>query len=274
LNIIPFSGTAVFNSGGFFYLQFASGGANGVALPNPPFTSGSTSYATSTINMSATGGKLALVSSTSGLQTVICPTPTAGAVLDFVGYGSANCSEGNNNNTTAAALPATPSTQSMKRTNFVDTNNNLNDFSTNTTPLPIELLDFQVYQKESRVVLMWVTAREQDNHEFVIERSTDGKEYKDIATIDGQGTSAVIQNYEYTDANPFSGTNYYRLRQVDIDGTIDYSPVRSIKISMGGRLSVAPNPAAVRSGSNPVLRINPRRRCTGFGVQYFGVVGS
>jgi hypothetical protein len=80
LNIVSFSGSSVFNSSGFFYLQFAGGVSGGAALPNPPFTSGSTSYATSTINMSATGGKIALVSSTSGLQTVICPTPTAGTV--------------------------------------------------------------------------------------------------------------------------------------------------------------------------------------------------
>jgi hypothetical protein len=244
---LDFAASAVFNASGFFYIQYGGAVAGPSNLPNPPFTPGSNSFATVTNNMSATGGKIALVSNTTGLSAVACPTPSGGGtILDFIGYGTANCSEGNNNNTTAASLSGnSANTHSYKRTNFVDTNNNLNDFSANSAPLPIELLDFQVYPKESRVVLMWVTAREQDNHEFVIERSTDGKEYKDIATIDGQGTSSAIHNYEYTDANPFSGTNYYRLRQVDFDGTVDYSPVRSIKIGDSSHFSIAPNPTPV-----------------------------
>jgi Secretion system C-terminal sorting domain len=242
---LDFAASAVFNASGFFYIQYGGAFAGPSNLPNPPFTPGSNSFASVTNNMSATGGKIALVSNTTGLSAVACPTPSGGGtILDFIGYGTANCSEGNNNNTTAASLGGnSANTYSYKRTNFVDTNNNLNDFSANAAPLPIELVDFQVYQKETNVVLTWITAREQDNHRFVVERSTDGKQYESIGEVAGQGTSSVIQNYEFTDTKPLNGTNYYRLRQVDFDGMEDISPVRSVKISLSGHLSIAPNPA-------------------------------
>ena len=106
--------------GHYFLIQEASGGAVGVALPTPD--------ATGTINMSATAGKVALVSGTIAL-TGTCPL--GGTVVDFLGYGStANCSE-----TAPISVSGTNSNaRSVIRTvSCTDSNNNSADFSNPTT---------------------------------------------------------------------------------------------------------------------------------------------
>ncbi|MBL9026532.1 MAG: lamin tail domain-containing protein [Myxococcales bacterium] len=106
--------------GGYYLVQEGSGGANGVPLPTP--------NATGTIAMSATNGKVALVNTTT-LQTGACPV--GAQIVDFVGFGTANCFEG------AAAAPAPSATASVLRgrLGFVDTNVNSADFAT-TSPNP------------------------------------------------------------------------------------------------------------------------------------------
>ncbi len=107
-------------AGGFFLVQLA-GGANGAALPTADQVSTS-------INMSASSGKLALVAGTTALSGS-CPLPSA-EVLDFVGFGSANCSEG-------SPTPALSTVLAAFRANAgcTDTQANATDFSTGT-PAP------------------------------------------------------------------------------------------------------------------------------------------
>ena len=102
-------------AGGYFLVQLASGGAIGAQLPTPDVTG--------TINLSGTTGKVALVSSNTALPTNICPT--GATVVDFVGFGTANCSEG----ATAPAPSATTSIQRVGAT-CADVNVNSSDFTT------------------------------------------------------------------------------------------------------------------------------------------------
>ncbi|MFM7297954.1 MAG: lamin tail domain-containing protein, partial [Planctomycetota bacterium] len=105
---------------GYYLVAQASSGANGVALP--------TANATGTTNLSATSGKVALVNNTTALTGSGCPI--AATVIDFVGYGAANCSEG-----TASAAGA--SNKSVRRASggCSDSGNNSTDFSA-VTPTP------------------------------------------------------------------------------------------------------------------------------------------
>jgi uncharacterized protein len=111
---------------GQYYLVQLAGGANGVALPTPD--------ATGTVNMSGTGGKVALVNSTSGLACNGGSTPCTSAqlalIVDLVGWGSANFYE-------TAAAPATSNTTAVLRSNggCIDTDNNSADFAT-AAPAP------------------------------------------------------------------------------------------------------------------------------------------
>lgn len=109
-------------------------------------------------------------------------------------------------------------------------------------PLPVELLDFYYEQRNGAVQLFWVTATEKNSDYFTIERSLDGVHYTELAKKPGAGDSRTRQHYSHEDVNPFTGLNYYRLRQTDRDGASLTFPVISVNIASGTEELVFPNP--------------------------------
>jgi hypothetical protein len=110
--------------------------------------------------------------------------------------------------------------------------------------LPVELMFFSGESNNGMNHLYWQTATENNNKQFVIERSGDMIEYTTIAVIPGHGNSYVINKYEFTDNDPLYGNNYYRLKQVDFDGEFEYS--KNIVLShlpVSDALIVYPNPS-------------------------------
>ncbi|MBK6550231.1 MAG: hypothetical protein IPH60_13625 [Flavobacteriales bacterium] len=95
--------------------------------------------------------------------------------------------------------------------------------------LPIELLDFEVHNDGTAVLLEWSTATERNNDFFTVERSPDLGSWTTVLTTPGAGTSAMVHHYRAHDADPVTGTMYYRLRQTDLDGTSALSKVVSIE---------------------------------------------
>jgi hypothetical protein len=89
-------------------------------------------------------------------------------------------------------------------------------------PLPIELIYFTAQSVGSRVVLDWTTASELNNDHFILERSTDALQWTEIGRVDGVGTTSQLSTYHFIDAHPNIGANYYRLSQVDFDGTQEF----------------------------------------------------
>lgn len=108
-------------------------------------------------------------------------------------------------------------------------------------PLPVEWLSFEAYKNGNVVKLSWSTATETNNDYFEVERSGDGKNYKSIGNVLGNGNTANVINYQFIDNNPLAGTSYYRLKQVDYDDQSDYSEVRVVSLAKG--YFVYPNPA-------------------------------
>lgn len=94
--------------------------------------------------------------------------------------------------------------------------------------LPIELIDFNAEAMEDEVKLSWTTASEINNDYFTIERSTDGREFEEIAMVFGNGNSTELSRYTYMDNNPARGINYYRLKQTDFDGKFTYSELKTV----------------------------------------------
>jgi hypothetical protein len=113
-----------------------------------------------------------------------------------------------------------------------------------TLPLPVELIYFELENRESTVELSWVTATESGNDFFRIERSADGVTFEPIGRINGAGTVYEPRSYTFTDTSPLGGVSYYRLRQQDFDGAFAYSPVRSVTRNGSSQqvVSVFPNP--------------------------------
>ena len=109
---------------------------------------------------------------------------------------------------------------------------------------PVEWLDFQAWQENGQVVLEWATATETNNDHFVIERSVEGTMYEAIGTVQGVGFSQQHQYYQAQDEFPHRGLNYYRIRQVDFDGTYSHSHVVELQIEVLQEVRVYPNPVA------------------------------
>lgn len=95
-------------------------------------------------------------------------------------------------------------------------------------PLPIELISFNALALEGQVMLNWQTLTEINNDYMAVERSSDGQDFEEIGQVQGAGTSFLPQSYELLDPQPYQGLNYYRLRQVDFDGTTTYSKLVSV----------------------------------------------
>lgn len=99
----------------------------------------------------------------------------------------------------------------------------------NAAPLPIELVQFEVTNRDNtHVRIEWKTASETNNDYFTIERSKDGLRWDEVIRIDGAGNSKVLLTYQYFDYSPIQGSSYYRLKQTDFDGLISYSKVSNI----------------------------------------------
>jgi hypothetical protein len=110
--------------------------------------------------------------------------------------------------------------------------------------LPVGLVDFSGEIVKNQVQLTWTTANELDNAGFEIEKSKNGSDWARMAFIAGAGTTHDYQRYEYADQTPFSGISYYRLKQIDFEGTYDYSKVISFDFTTNESVRVYPNPAS------------------------------
>ncbi|MBJ6117708.1 T9SS type A sorting domain-containing protein [Pontibacter sp. BT310] len=98
-------------------------------------------------------------------------------------------------------------------------------------PLPVELVSFKAKREQNTTILTWATASEKNNDRFDVERSQDGKHFSKIGEITGNGNSNRTLNYTYTDNRPATGVSYYRLRQVDYDGTIEFSKTITVNFA-------------------------------------------
>lgn len=112
-------------------------------------------------------------------------------------------------------------------------------------PLPAELISFHALSEEENINLLWKTVSEANNSGFEIQKSNNGREWEIIEFVEGRGTTTEISEYHYQDINPFSGVNYYRLKQIDFDGAFEYSKVISVDYNNSKRnIEVFPNPSS------------------------------
>ena len=115
---------------------------------------------------------------------------------------------------------------------------------TNARPLPVELTAFTAEAAGPDAVrLAWATATEKNSARFDVERSLDGLAFAKIGEAAAAGSSSSARRYAHLDGTAPAGRLYYRLRQVDADGTFSYSPVRMVTLAGSGLLALVPNPA-------------------------------
>ncbi|MEM9325835.1 MAG: T9SS type A sorting domain-containing protein [Bacteroidota bacterium] len=107
-----------------------------------------------------------------------------------------------------------------------------------TVILPVELVSFTGKAELDGVLLEWQTATEINNDRFEVHHSTDGQNFQVIGIVAGAGTTNAPRNYEFKDQNPAS-VNYYRLRQVDFDGTEEFFSIIKVDFTALRTASVA-----------------------------------
>ena len=118
---------------------------------------------------------------------------------------------------------------------------------------PVELISFTGEASESNVELNWSTASETNNSGFEIIRSTIEETWNKIGFVPGHGTTTEPQHYTFSDNDVKSGRYKYRLKQIDFDGSFEYSEEIEVNVTLPNKFSLDqnyPNPF------NPTTTIN------------------
>jgi Secretion system C-terminal sorting domain len=126
------------------------------------------------------------------------------------------------------------------RTVYVD-----NIYFYNGNVLPVGLTNFSATKNKNITNINWSTLTEANNKGFAVEKSTDGVNFSTIEFVNGVGNSNSKNNYSTIDKAPKVGLNYYRLKQIDVDGRFTYSSIATVKFEKTdvSNFSFFPNPA-------------------------------
>lgn len=116
----------------------------------------------------------------------------------------------------------------------------------NAVALPVNLTNFHAKPAHNSVELTWLTEAEFNNDYFYLQKSTDNRNFQEVAIVQGAGTTYEAQDYSYLDERPANGVNYYRLKQVDYDGQFAYSEIISVNFKSDSDISITPNPVKDR----------------------------
>ncbi len=113
------------------------------------------------------------------------------------------------------------------------------------TTLPINLISFTAQPQENQVLLTWQTSSESNSVGFEIERSENAREFTTIGFVKSEannGNSNEKLGYQFLDETPMKDNNFYRLKQLDLNGKFEYSTIKLIKIKGDQAINIYPNP--------------------------------
>ncbi len=106
---------------------------------------------------------------------------------------------------------------------------------------PVELTQFTANQKGNSILLNWTTATEVNNYGFEIQRSVGQKSFLSLGFVEGHGNSNSVKNYSYIDNSAEGGNLKYRLKQIDTDGSFEYSDEVEIVVNKAYKYSMEQN---------------------------------
>jgi hypothetical protein len=114
--------------------------------------------------------------------------------------------------------------------------------------LPVKLVSFNAVSTNGVVQVQWQTSQEINNNYFIVEKSTDGIHFELVGEVKGNQNSTTLFSYSLQDAHALSGTSYYRLKQVDINGSYTYSSIVVVNIAdTTNEWTIYPNPTSTGS---------------------------
>lgn len=165
------------------------------------------------------------------------------------GYGAQRFTVRQSSNSTSANCRARESFWNNQATININTGARLATTSTSgTTPLPVELAAFTATKQAENGLLSWTTASEKNSAYFEVQASADGRQWQPIGRREAAGSSTAARSYSLLDqgiARYGAPLVYYRLRQVDADGTASFSPLRTLAPPAAAwAVTAYPNPFA------------------------------
>jgi hypothetical protein len=107
--------------------------------------------------------------------------------------------------------------------------------------IPVELVSFTAEELNGKVHLSWTTATEKNNLGFEIEKSAGNSNWDKIGFVSGNGTTTIASHYSFEDGNITPGLNSYRLKQLDYDGTSNYSEIINVDMEVPSHFSLEQN---------------------------------
>lgn len=176
-------------------------------------------------------------------------------------YKNAFTDDNIDNDTISLEIFPTYYSASSNETNFASKENSDGNASKlviyyhtlSTTPVTLSSLSGSI-TNEKNVLLKWNTISEINSSIFHIQRSTNGVDFVTIDSIEAAGNSMHSIAYTYVDQNPLSGTNYYRVKEIDLDGAYQFSNIISIKAN--GSFKIYPNP--IKKGNDITITTNTK----------------
>jgi hypothetical protein len=108
--------------------------------------------------------------------------------------------------------------------------------------LPVSLLNFNARLIQYDVKLTWTSTSEQNSKEFIIQHSIDGNKWNTIGTLAAAGNSSGHKDYSFVHSTPAEGTNFYRLKQQDINGSFMFTRVITVTNNQAQQIEYFPNP--------------------------------
>ena len=130
------------------------------------------------------------------------------------------------------------------------------EYNPSLDPLvPVELVSFTGNSVNGKVLLEWKTATELNNNGFEVQRKTAESDFATIGFVKGQGTATNQKEYSYTDRNLVDGNYFYRLKQIDYNGSYEYSNVIEVDVRLLDKFTLEQNyPNPFQSNNNYWLR--------------------
>lgn len=213
----------------------ASATSNIISTPGDPLIVGGTNVAGYVMNGDMDEARIwNIVRTQSEIASNGCYIPPSTPGL--VAYYDFEQGVANGNNTAITVITdRTTNGNDATLNNFAltGTTSNFTDaVSTNCSVVPVKFALFEGKVNNAAINLHWQTATEINNAGFDVERSSNGTSgWQVIGTVAGKGNSVQLNDYTFTDNNPLSGVNYYRLNQKDLDGNSSYSKIISVAFS-------------------------------------------
>ncbi|QDK77658.1 T9SS type A sorting domain-containing protein [Spirosoma sp. KCTC 42546] len=207
---------------------------------------------TVTVNQSGSAVKLARYTFTAGGTTVsVCYSGNPVAIVNCNGSFSDLPSGANQQLPTATVvLPCGSGSLVLTGSKSAQGTSTCTTQSIFNGPLPVKLLSFTGISKPDGVRLNWSTESETNNEGFDLQKSRNATAFEGIGFVKGQTTSRQVSTYEFIDTDvQVDQTYYYRLKQKDIDGSVDYSRIIAVRYTLQEDINTKIFPNASADGS-------------------------